>query len=188
MFSPHYFQNITGFYREADAHYLNLSDPSSSNSSHHFFRHLQGEHPDSKKHHILPLVNQTIWNETEASGKRGDFDWEGVSSWSLTINEKKIIARDVNGDIIVEDRRPSRKNIHGAVDEQDEWDDWSWIHMVGYRRSRQRIVKLSNTTWRMLQSSLTISNADKTSMLDYNIAGVHQRSTGEYTLLGMPSG
>lgn len=131
IFSPHYFQNITGFYREADAHFLNLTDPSSSNSSHHFFRHLQGDHQGSKKHHVKPLVNQTTWNETEAAGKRGDFDWQGVSSWSLTINEKQIIARDVNGDIIVEDRGTIRKGSHSVMEgEEDEWDDWSWIHMV----------------------------------------------------------
>lgn len=38
------------------------------------------------------------------------------------------------------------------------------------------------------QSGMSFSNADKSSVLDYQLAGVHQRSTGEYTLLGMPAG
>jgi hypothetical protein len=130
MFSPHYFQNMTGFYREADAHYLNLTDPSSSNSSHHFFRHLQGDHQGSKKHQITSLVNQTSWNETEAVRKRGDFDWQGVSSWSLNINEKRIIARDVIGDIIVEGDEAKRRGSHESTESEGQWDDWSWIHVV----------------------------------------------------------
>jgi hypothetical protein len=136
IYTPHYFKNITGFYREADAHYLNLTDPSSSNSSHGFFRHLQGDRKGSGAHSsIRSLVNQTSWNETEAIRERGNFDWEGVTSWSLNINEKEIIARDINGDIIVNDVKQTGKRSQEPGEEEDSWDDWTWIHVVCIDRS-----------------------------------------------------
>lgn len=127
VFSPHYFQNVTGFYREADAHYLNLTDPSSSNSSHHFFRHLEATHRVPGTHTIGPLVNQTSYNETQATRKRGDFDWAGVTSWSININEKEVVARDVDGNVIVKDHERGK---HGLKEQQDSFDDWAWVHVV----------------------------------------------------------
>ena len=183
-FSPHYFQNITGFYREANAHYLNLTDPSSSNSSHHFFHHLERSHRGPRPHTIAPLVNQTSYNETEAVKKRGDFDWAAVTSWSININEKEIVERDNFGNIVLNERESGDHRYKGKY---DSWDDWAWVHVVcrsAFIRSQTGSIPDSKE----LQSGMTFANSDKSSVLDYQLAGVHQRSSGEYTLLGMPAG
>jgi hypothetical protein len=123
-FIPHYYQNITGFYREADTHYLNLSDPSSSNSINHFFRHLsENQHGDHRESRARPLVNETSWNQTVATQKSGGWDWQGIEKWSMNVNEKEIIPRDDNGELILGET--SKRRTGGGA-----WDDWSWIHVV----------------------------------------------------------
>lgn len=129
-FVPHYFQNISGFYREADTHYLNLTHPSESNSTHHFFHHLitKPQNPQGHDDILESLVNMTAWNATVAEAKRGDFPWANVTSWALNLNEREIRPRDAQGHLV----SPKDHNSQGTVQFQgiDGWEDWSWVHVV----------------------------------------------------------
>lgn len=72
-------------------------------------------------------MNQTSYNETEAVRKRGDFDWAGVTSWSININEKEVVARDIDGNIIVKNDDAGKQQPRGH---DGSFDDWTWVHVV----------------------------------------------------------
>lgn len=71
-----FFTNITGFYREANVHPVNLlSHPSDS----HFFQYV----------HLLDL-NTSAFNETRAEEMRGAVNWTGLTTWSMNLRERTI--------------------------------------------------------------------------------------------------
>ncbi|ORY35895.1 hypothetical protein BCR39DRAFT_512893 [Naematelia encephala] len=75
--SNSFFTNITGFYREAKIHLVNLLDPPTSDN--HFFRQVH-----------LPNLNTSSWNETLAEELRGSWDWAGVDKWDLNLREREV--------------------------------------------------------------------------------------------------
>jgi hypothetical protein len=133
---PVYFHNITGFYRNADAHYLNLTHPGSSPSVRHFFRHLSTrgsrdeqelahEHTESRSQteddelDLPPLLHHlSSFNETTAAAARGEWDWSNVVSWEMNLEERAII--------------PQKTEAHPPIDpttsvNASDWEDWSWV-------------------------------------------------------------
>lgn len=127
----------------------------------------------------------TSWNETRAEQLRGGWGWADVSKWEMSISEKVIVARDEEGAVI-----RKKKETKGKV-VADEWEDWAWVHIVSAVIVRCGGVaggELIFTMWLGSQSQMNFANEDGSEAIDYNLAGVHQRSTGEYTMVGMPSG
>ncbi len=142
-----YWRNITGFYRNAKAHYLNLTDPSTSPSIHNFFHHLIPSAPSSTRSppvdaeldpysneagefYIPPLVNMTSYNETIAADLRGEFGWESMVDWEMNIREKKVVKREENGkEVERDDQRAKHGGAKGGRG-NDSWiDDWTWTQV-----------------------------------------------------------
>ena len=71
-----FFTNITGFYRDATVHPVNLLSPTSNSS---FFHSVN-----------LPNLNTSSWNATHAEELRGDFNWNGMSKWNMNLRERHI--------------------------------------------------------------------------------------------------
>ncbi len=143
MADPVFYTNVTGFYRNADAHYLNLTDPGSSPSIRSFFRHLlpnsmrseqkpqslttrvverlQRRRKDAPDHVVLPSLKQhpAAFNETVANEARGTWDWTQVSGWDLNLEERPITPGPASISLpIVEST-----NLNAS-----DWEDWSWVH------------------------------------------------------------
>jgi hypothetical protein len=77
----HFFPNITGWYRRAMAHPVDLVKEQVDRSD-SFFRGIP-----------LPAVNESGgWNQTLADELRGEFDWMSVTSWDLRVTVERGIA------------------------------------------------------------------------------------------------
>lgn len=120
--------NITGFYRDATLHPLNLSAPSTSPSKDHFFRHIDLLHlahgwdgivklPES----LAPTRNVTgdeYWEEPVIP----EWEWWNTQSWSLNMNERKIPAVADDGEVL------------NDPEAEKEFEDWSWLRVGCQRR------------------------------------------------------
>ena len=71
-----FFTNISGFYREAKMHPIDLLDPPTDSQ---YFRHVE-----------LPSLNTSSWNETRARELRGEWDWAGSTKWDMNLKERGL--------------------------------------------------------------------------------------------------
>lgn len=115
----HFFPNITGWYRRAKAHTVDLVKEHVERSD-SFFRGVP-----------LPAVNASgDWNATLAEELRGDFDWNAVTSWDLRVTMEKGIVPES------EEEKEEKKEGEEVGDGLEEEDDdlvahaptWAWVH------------------------------------------------------------
>ena len=83
-----FFTNISGFYREARTHPINLL--SSSPSTPHFFTHVPIPNLNVSSSSSQSTVSK--WNDTLAEELRGSFDWQAVSKWEMNLKERHVEA------------------------------------------------------------------------------------------------
>ena len=110
--SHDFFSNISGFYRDARLHPIDLV------SSHQtrlttFFNHVE-----------VPSLNSSTWNETQATELRGDFPWSSLVKWDMNLKER---IPEANASILAasDDSAPARVSAGGR-----EQIDWNWVKGV----------------------------------------------------------
>ncbi|CAK9785846.1 hypothetical protein CC85DRAFT_287654 [Cutaneotrichosporon oleaginosum] len=112
----HFFPNMTGWYRHAVAHPVDLLKEQEDRSD-SFFRGIP-----------LPAVKERAgWNQTLADELRGEFDWMSITSWDLRVTVERGIAHEEG------ERKKSRPE--GDFGEPRREDDdlvarapkWAWV-------------------------------------------------------------
>lgn len=88
----HFFPNITGWYRGAKVHTVDLEDGGHDN----FFNGVN-----------LPTLGE--WNSTLSKELRGTFDWTGVSAWDIKVHERRTAV-----DLKRDEEELSRREVEWA--------------------------------------------------------------------------
>ena len=169
--SSDFYRNITGFYREAQTHVVDLLKPP-----------MVGQ--EGFWHHVrFPTINSTEaeggrYNETLAREMRGDFDWYGVDKWDMNLRER--VLKDDKDDRKQEETTGWYEDMASQV----VWKDWAWV------KGTATLYAHSDPATTIPPSS---TDANDTIVYDedsvnYDFVGLHYLPAGSYALFGMPEG
>ena len=198
--STEFYTNITGFYRDARAHPLNLSSIASTGGSSHSSHSVVTPHPGSQQTTDTPLPHSStedtshFWrhvdhklfagyqkslNNTLSNELRGTFDWENVDKFEMNLKERDI---DYEDPFLAQRRTKDQlKNI------KREYKDWTWV---------KGSATLFTSTVPLPLSSLSSADSLEEKYeetrdqqeITYNFYGLHHLPNGSYTLIAKPDG
>lgn len=170
-----FYNNITGFYREAHVHPLNLTSGVTqpmhdTQFASHFWRHLDSA--------TLSGFHRA-YNGTLAEDLRGTFDWDKVDKFEMNVKERLVTVDWPSSELI--DRGRSRDELQAL---KEEYRDWAWI------KGSATLFTSSSTSDSSVASASTegqISPANPHEMT-FSFYGLHYLPNGTYALIAKPDG
>lgn len=159
-----FFTNITGFYRNAEAHTVSLLAPTHPASTSGFF----GDH-------YIPNLNTSGWNDTLAEQLRGSWDWASTSKVDFNLKEKSI--SDLDGH--------ANATFHG-------WT-WvrGGITLYQPKADATPVEHGDAPGSEATEAGEEKEDEEKTTAgqsIEFEVYGLHHVRNGTYRLFGMPDG
>jgi hypothetical protein len=194
-----FYRNITGFYRDAVAHVVDLEPGRAGGKGAGGGQNAAGRHGEGFWSGVrFPTLNTTgDWNATRAHEMRGEFDWMGVDKWDMNLRERALDmggqhgegASGASGSSSGSARHPSGKTTGGDA----RYDEWLWVRGSATLYAHSASGALASQATLDPTLGLGLGNNTDTApgsadSVNYDFYGLHHIPNGTYGLYAQPEG